>query len=71
MLLCAWGGSRTWRFDPHATWPLHGEDVCGALERQLPDGFCDIETYNDHSATTHADIMALFDRAIEAAESAA
>lgn len=52
----------------HAMW--------AALYRQLPDvyqtdedehGVC-IGRYNDARATTHADIMALFDRAIESAQ---
>jgi hypothetical protein len=34
-----------------------------ALERALPPGFSHVPTYNDHPDTTHADIMALFDRA--------
>lgn len=39
------------------------------LVRHLPSGFTMVATYNDHPATTYADILALFDRAI-AAESA-
>jgi hypothetical protein len=44
--------------------------VAGAnrLSEHLPDGFRRVVEYNDHPDTTHADIMALFDRAIAAAE---
>lgn len=40
-----------------------------ALERALPPGFENrfLVAFNDAEVTTHADIMALFDRAIEAA----
>lgn len=36
------------------------------LERALPFGRYCIAAYNDHPATTHADVLALFDRAIAA-----
>jgi hypothetical protein len=43
-----------------------------ALRRQLPAEFIredvfDVSSFNDDTATTHADIMALFDRAISKA----
>jgi hypothetical protein len=38
------------------------------LRRALPAGFKAIDVYNDAPTTTHADILALFDRAIELAE---
>lgn len=44
---------------------------CKALQAALPDGFREVPVYNDHPETTHADIMALFDRAIAACEVAA
>lgn len=38
-----------------------------ALRDALPEGGTrSVPTYNDNRSTTHADIMALFDRAIEA-----
>lgn len=48
-------------------WKL-GSDIEGALDAELPDGFDSVPQFNDHPATTHADIMSLFDRAIAAAE---
>lgn len=43
------------------------DDACGAardyLEREVP-GMRSVVVYNDDPSTTHADIMALFDRAI-------
>ena len=38
-----------------------------ALCQATPDGY-DVVCYNDHPKTTHADIMAVFDRAIAKAE---
>ena len=38
-----------------------------ALREALPGDFACILAFNDHPDTTHADIMALFDRAIAAA----
>jgi hypothetical protein len=35
-----------------------------ALRRALPEGFSSVIAYNDAPTTTHADILALFDRAI-------
>lgn len=37
-----------------------------ALVSALPDGECFVARFNDEPATTHADIMDLFDRAIAA-----
>lgn len=39
-----------------------------ALLSAVPEPFESVVAYNDHSSTTHADIMALFDRAIAAAD---
>lgn len=39
------------------------------LEAAVPPGFeSRVGTYNDHPDTTHADVLALYDRAIEKAE---
>lgn len=38
------------------------------LWRNLPKGSRGVVSFNDDPATTHADIMALFDRAIDAAQ---
>ena len=38
------------------------------MAKFLPAGFRQIDDFNDHPTTTHADVMALFDRAIAAAE---
>lgn len=35
-----------------------------ALRHALPEGFLSVIAYNDAPTTTHADILALFDRAI-------
>lgn len=49
-----------------------GEDIGGdayeAMCLVLPDGIDILSTFNDDPDTTHADIMALFDRAIAAQE---
>jgi hypothetical protein len=34
------------------------------VSRLIPEGFLSLPQYNDHPATTHDDILALFDRAI-------
>ena len=38
------------------------------LQKALPSGFLFATNYNDRPTTTHADILALFDRAIELAK---
>lgn len=49
-----------------------GDEERAALESQVPSGrwsrykLHPVAQYNDHPDTTHADIMSLFDRAIEA-----
>lgn len=43
-------------------------DVSEALEAVTPPGFGDMARYNDDPITTHADILAIFDRAIAKAE---
>jgi hypothetical protein len=50
------------------TWTID-LDLIETLNRQSGDG--GIVAYNDAETTTHDDIMALFDRAIELAEAAA
>lgn len=47
-----------------------GLNVTEELERFIPGKFVYLEDYNDDPATTHADIMALFDRTIAKAEAA-
>jgi len=54
---------------PHAMDKV-GEEAWDALEAVLPKRFHLITTYNDHPSTTHADILALFDKAIAARRSA-
>lgn len=39
-----------------------------SLRKALPPHYYSVPTFNDKPSTTHADIMALFDRAIEASE---
>lgn len=53
--------------------PASGGQLCGSLIRPLNEALPDtapirnhLPSYNDHPDTTHADIMALFDRAIAA-----
>lgn len=41
-------------------------DAWEALASALPEGWGQVGIYNDDPTTTHADIMALFDRAIAA-----
>lgn len=38
------------------------------LDESLPETFLGVGTFNDHPSTTHADVLALFDRAIALAE---
>jgi hypothetical protein len=56
-----------------ATWAIRGID-CDAdmalMRAVLQKGFSSIGHFNDHHTTTHADILALFDCAIAAEESA-
>lgn len=49
------------------------DDMMLALGGAIPEGSAAVSTpsFNDHPDTTHADVMALFDRAIAAAEDAA
>lgn len=49
--------------------PTGHEHLRRHLKLALPNGFAhaSVPDFNDHPSTTHADIMALFDRAIEAA----
>jgi hypothetical protein len=49
-----------------ATDYLSGWEAVNALAKQLPSPFHHVPTFNDHPDTTHADILALFDRAIAA-----
>lgn len=43
------------------------KDAVAALKAALPIGEKSLPRFNDSPDTTHADVMALFDRAIEAA----
>lgn len=43
---------------------------CALLDRALPEGYGFVFALNDAPETTHADVMALFDRAIALAEEA-
>lgn len=45
-----------------------GDRAHAALLAALPEGALSITGFNDRRSTVHADIMALFDRAIAAAE---
>ena len=47
------------------------ERAIDVLYDKLPPNSGGLTVYNDHPDTTHADIMALFDRAIAAAEQVA
>jgi hypothetical protein len=47
----------------------YSDEVFNALRLALPNPYEETATFNDAPETTHADIMALFDRAIAAAES--
>lgn len=38
------------------------------LRGQVSSRFCSVQLFNDHEKTTHADVMRVFDRAIEQAE---
>jgi hypothetical protein len=42
------------------------DTVFDRLHAQLPRGFRHIASYNDHPLTRHADVLAMFDRAIAA-----
>jgi hypothetical protein len=53
--------SSVWRFSTMGS-------VIRRLKRQLPEGWLNVYGYNDYPATTHADILGLFDRAIAALE---
>lgn len=47
--------------------PETHEGLRQALRAALPSGWISTPAFNDHPDTTHADIMALFQRAIDAA----
>ena len=38
--------------------------IRAAIDFALPDGFTDLQRYNDHEDTTHDNILEMFDRAI-------
>jgi len=59
---CALGAS-AW-----ATGSAEVTTVDEALTASLPNGFDYVDDFNDHPDTTHADVMALFDRAIATEE---
>jgi hypothetical protein len=66
---CALGAvAEAVKFDPWSNWS-HDPRAWNcklALEAETPDR--DVPAFNDHPRTTHADVLALFDRAIAAAE---
>ena len=64
--LCAWWTVRG--FAQHINFRVYNQ-VVRALHSQLPKGVS-VPAYNDLPTTTHADIMALYDRAIADEESA-
>jgi hypothetical protein len=49
--------------------PRYAESPSSRLRAQLPPGWGAVHRYNDDPATTHADILGLFDRAIAELES--
>jgi hypothetical protein len=54
--------------DYDKNWYIGSTDkVALALAAQLPDRFAYVSDFNDDPATTHNDVLQLFDRAIEAA----
>lgn len=66
--LCAMGA--VWdslKSDGHTGW-CRGTLEYRAVVSALPEPFNDVPPFNDDPNTTHADIIALFDRAIEGAE---
>lgn len=69
---CAYGAIC---FAPRGRWFSSDDAGLNALTAAIPAGFVSdgsklkLALYNDHPDTTHADIMALFDRAIASAES--
>src|SRR6266853_5063736 len=46
----------------------YGSPVEDALDSAVPGGFACASDFNDAPTTTHADVLALYDRAIEAAQ---
>jgi hypothetical protein len=70
---CALGAAaKAIGFDPNDNWlnDSRARGIERALEAALPKGMAFVPDFNDSASTTHADIMALFQRAIEAAEQA-
>lgn len=70
---CALGAVRVANWSAHAIHSvfvdIHDDTPAAhTLHSVLPDGFFTVNDFNDDPNTTHADIMALFDRAIAAAE---
>lgn len=49
-----------------SSWAVIGTPIHVALTQALPDGQFAVVPFNDEDETTHADVMALFDRAIAA-----
>jgi len=65
--LCAMGAIRNvLRAQGYTHW-ISRTPLYQNLRAALPRGFNQVPTFNDDPSTTHADIMALFDRAIAAA----
>lgn len=54
-----------------SAWATGRKDITAvdrALRSATPSGFYAVDDFNDHPDTTHAEVMALFDRAIAAEE---
>lgn len=63
---CALGAVRAFADSPDSSWPFYG--AASALNRATPEGYDGVHEFNDREETTHADIMAVYDRAIATAE---
>lgn len=65
---CAWGAVKVVTADHPDTENPALHFLLKSLPRRARSNCCGISAYNDGPRTTHADILALFDRAIAAAE---
>ena len=64
---CAMGAVRSLIPNSPSAWFV-GDYVRNFINNHLPEGYRSIPAFNDNLDTTHADVLALFDRAIAAAE---
>lgn len=64
---CAAGAVGAVAAGPYSN-PITYRRAIYALREHIPSDFDDIASFNDHAKTTHADILALFDRAIATEE---